>query len=74
MADVGTPSAIDISTSNPTPEVEKQHKAKPERPDDEKYRTDLSKAEKEHASAQEKLVCLLNGNPPVRTILHKDRL
>lgn len=61
MADVGTPSAIDISTSNATPEVEKQHKAKPEKPDEDKYKTELSKAEKEHAAAQEKLVCLLHG-------------
>lgn len=61
MADVGTPSAIDISTSNVTPEVEKQHKAKPEKPDEDRYKTDLSKAEKEHAAAQEKLVCLLPG-------------
>lgn len=61
MADVGTPSAIDISTSNPSPEVEKQHKARPEKPDEEKYKIDLARAEKEHAAAQEKLVCLLYG-------------
>ncbi|SLM37374.1 nuclear segregation protein [Lasallia pustulata] len=55
MADVGTPSAIDMSTSNTTPAVEKHHKAKPEKPDEEKYKTDLAKAEKEHAAAQERL-------------------
>lgn len=65
MADVGTPSAIDISTSNATPEVEKQHKAKPEKPDEDIYKTDLLKAEKEHAAAQEKLVCLSMA-PPFR--------
>lgn len=68
MADVGTPSAIDMSTSNTTPAVEKHHKAKPEKPDEEKYKTDLAKAEKEHAAAQERLVCLLNVTPPVRNL------
>ena len=66
MADVRTPSAIGMSISNTTPAVDKHHKAKPEKPDEEKYKTDLAKAEKEHAATQERLVCLLNVTPPVR--------
>ena len=74
MADVGTASAIDISTSNPTPEVEKQHRARPEKPDEDKYKTDLAKAEKEHAAAQERLVRLLYDTPPVRMTMHQEHL
>jgi len=56
MAEVGTPSAADISTSASTPAVEKQEKVRPTKPDEEKYKSDLAKAEKEHSTAQEKLV------------------
>lgn len=38
---------------------DKTSKVKPEKPDEEKYKADLAKAEKEHAAAQERLVCLL---------------
>ena len=38
------------------------HKARPEKPDEEKYKTDLAKAEKEHAAAQEKLVGSISFN------------
>ena len=60
MADVATPSAIDMSlgTTN-SDNIEKTHKSRPEKPDEEKYKAELAKAEKEHAAAQEKLVCLL---------------
>ena len=70
MADVGTPSAMDISYASATPEVEKQHKARPEKPDEEKYKADLANAEKEHTAAQERLVSLLYGTRPVRMTSH----
>lgn len=38
---------------------DKTSKVKAEKPDEEKYKADLAKAEKEHAGAQERLVCLL---------------
>jgi hypothetical protein len=37
---------------------DKSSKVKPEKPDEEKYKADLAKAEKEHAAVQERLVCL----------------
>jgi hypothetical protein len=58
MADVATPSAIAMSTidagSEPT---QKPQKAKPEKPDEQHYQDILTKAEKEHKAAQEKVVC-----------------
>lgn len=39
-----------------TPPAGPEHKTKPERPDEEKYKSDLANAEKEHAVVQEKLV------------------
>lgn len=49
------------STSKPDADRvdDKTSKVKPEKPDEEKYKADLAKAEKEHAAAQERLVCLL---------------
>jgi len=49
MADVATPPAAEASQG-------KQQIVKPEKPDEDKYKEDLAKAEKEHAAAQEKLV------------------
>jgi len=59
MADVATPASIDMAlgTTNDS-NAEKTHKSKPEKPDEEKYKADLAKAEKEHAASQERLVCL----------------
>ena len=58
MADVATTSAIDMSLgTTDTDNVEKNHKSRPEKPDEEKYKAELAKAEKEYAAAQEKLVC-----------------
>lgn len=37
---------------------DKPSKIKPEKPDEEKYKADLAKAEKEHAAVQERLVRL----------------
>ena len=70
MADVGTPSAIDISTASATPEVERQHKARPEKPDEEEYKADLANAEKEHTAAQERLVSLFYGTRPGRMTIY----
>lgn len=51
---------VDTPNGKTAPDtVEKAPKSRPEKPDEETYKTDLSKAEKEHAVAQEKLVCLL---------------
>ena len=51
MADIANPSTIDAAASHG-----KQHVVKPEKPDEEQYKTDLAKVEKEHTAAQEKLV------------------
>ena len=63
MADLLTPSSVTMTTINATadkpktPEiVEMVPKSKPERPDEQKYKEDLAKAEKEHAVAMEKVV------------------
>ena len=59
MADVATPSAIDMSMGTTNADsADKPQKSRPEKPDEEKYKADLAKAEKEHAVAQEKLVNL----------------
>ena len=59
MADIATPSAATMSTIDAGAEpTEKSQKVKPEKPDESKYKEDLSKAEKEHAAAQEKMVRL----------------
>lgn len=49
MADVATPPAAEAPQG-------KQQFVKPEKPDEDKYKEDLAKAEKEHAAAQDKLV------------------
>ena len=57
MADVATPAAIDMALGTTNADnAETTHKSKPEKPDEEKYKVDLAKAEKEHAASQEKLV------------------
>ena len=62
MADVATPSAVDMSTANISADTtEKAHKSRPEKPDEEKYKSELAQAEKEHTAAQDKLVCLLRS-------------
>ena len=52
MADVATPSAAKADT----PTTEKQQIVRPEKPDEEKYKEELAKAEKAHVAAQEKFV------------------
>jgi hypothetical protein len=49
MADVETPPAAEASQG-------KQQIVKPDKPDEDKYKEDLAKAEKEHTAAQDKLV------------------
>lgn len=49
MADVATIPAAEAPK-------DKQPVVKPEKPDEDKYKEDLAKAEKEHTAAQEKLV------------------
>lgn len=49
MAEVATPPAADAQQG-------KQQIVKPEKPDEDKYKEDLAKAEKEHTAAQDKLV------------------
>jgi hypothetical protein len=61
MADVATPPAAEAAQ-------DKQQVVRPEKPDDDKYKEDLAKAEKEHTAAQEKLVsscCRSCDVPPV---------
>ena len=45
-------STIDAGADQP----EKQQKVRPEKPDEQLYKENLAKAEKEHAAAQEKMV------------------
>ncbi|KAI9847598.1 MAG: hypothetical protein M1837_002172 [Sclerophora amabilis] len=52
MADMATPSASSIATAEPQVA---DRKAKPERPDEESYKADLAKAEKDHAATMEKM-------------------
>lgn len=62
MADISTPSAAAMSTIDAgVTQPEKQHKTRPEKPDEAQYKEDLAKAEKEHAAAQAKLVCHVPG-------------
>jgi hypothetical protein len=43
-----------------------EHKTRPTRPNEDAFKADLAQAEKEHAAAQEKLVCLAIGwSPPL---------
>ena len=59
MADLATPSAADMSTSttSPTTSKTKTQVVKPEKPDEEQYKKDLARAEKEHGASQDTLVC-----------------
>jgi hypothetical protein len=64
MADLQTPSGaaigtIDARASTPVSNKGKpstQPTTKPEKPDEERYKSDLSKAEKEHSNALDRLV------------------
>ena len=66
MTDVAIAPSKDIPNGNTgaesvekTDKLEKPQKSRPEKPDEDKYKEELAKAEKEHAAAQEKLVRLL---------------
>ena len=64
MADVATPLATTKATtdtaastaSTASANKTKQQFVKPEKPDEEQYKVELAKAEKEHAASQERLV------------------
>lgn len=60
MADIATPSAATMSTINAGSEsvAERVPKTKPEKPDEQKYKESLAKAEAEYAVAQEEFVRL----------------
>ena len=58
MADLATPSAAQIGTSGAAKTAPKQASAvvKPEKPDEEAYKAELAKAEKELKAAEERMV------------------
>lgn len=56
MADVATPSAAKVATADTSVPEGKKQVVRPEKPDEEKFKEQLAKAEKEHTAAQEKLV------------------
>lgn len=57
MAELATPSAAQVATSDATaPQEKQQQTVRPEKPDEDKYKEDLAKAEKEHQVAQDKFV------------------
>lgn len=67
MADLATPSAAAISTSGASKTAidskDKEKAApisKPERPDEETYKSELAKAEKELKAAEERMVCTIS--------------
>jgi hypothetical protein len=60
MAELATPSAAQVATADAAASQEKQQNVRPEKPDEDKYKEDLAKAEKEHQAAQDKLVGFLN--------------
>jgi hypothetical protein len=56
MADTAAAAAPTKGADAPSSKS-KQQFVKPEKPDEEKYKTELAKLEKEHAGLQEKFVC-----------------
>lgn len=60
MADLATPSAAAMSTIDAGaehPEKDQKQTGRPTKPDEDAYKKNLQRAEKEHAAAQEKIVC-----------------
>lgn len=63
MADLSTPSAANMATADGDPTASKAKPApvaRPERPDEEQYKTELAKAEKELKSSEERMVGALS--------------
>lgn len=66
--------STDATTSSPAPSPDKR--VKPEKPDEEKYKEDLAKAEKEHAALMDQMVgfgflpdnCMIRRLPTVRYV------
>jgi hypothetical protein len=54
------------STTTDLP-VTSEHKVRPTKPDEEAYKAELAKAEKEHAAVQEKLVRKIHSHQNPRT-------
>lgn len=69
MADVATPPAAQKATANGSAPQGKQQIVKPDKPDEEKYKEELAKLEKEHAAAQEKLVSRSSIDGPSGTCI-----
>lgn len=68
MADIATPSAATMSTIDAGAEhIQKPQKPKPEKPDEQNFKDNLQKAEKEHAAAQERFVGGLESLPVVKS-------
>jgi hypothetical protein len=63
MADVATPSAAAVATAGATAGKTKPQFVKPEKPDDEAFKTAEAKAKQEHVTAQEKFVGALHLYP-----------
>jgi hypothetical protein len=58
MADLATPSAAQIGTSGAAKTAGKGTPVvKPEKPDEEAYKSELAKAEKDLKAAEERMVC-----------------
>ena len=75
MADIATPSAATMSMIDAGAESpHKGHRTKPEKPDEQSYKENLAKAEKEHALAQEKLVCDFTSLYPLSLYREQPRL
>jgi len=58
MADLATPSGAAMFDGSAQDKKDKKVFEKPEKPDEAVYKENLKKAEKAHATAVEKLVCL----------------
>lgn len=65
-AELSTPSAANIATARqPTPSNASKDKSvpagRPDRPDEEQYKAELAKAEKELKAAEDRMVCIQPG-------------
>lgn len=61
MAEFATPSAATMATGDAPvtpPAVAGAEKKKPEKPDEDKFKEELKKAQQEHADAQARFVCI----------------
>lgn len=68
MAELATPSAAQVATADASAPQEKQQIARPLKPDEDSYKEELAKAEKEHQAAQDKLVRTVSHNFDARLV------